>query len=335
MIALDEKIESLKDFNEAMLKAEIADYETLLNGGNRIIQPAIKGAKKHFNNIKTWGTYDLDHHNITTISIADMNSGYEYTQNIDYKLNDTWGMIEILSNGLIQDGINIIVTFSAEEYSYESMSEGMAFTINRDKSRDEIIELKKEAEAKLNDSYKLNPMGYPYFDDVCYLTEEQQSKYEEECELNGFDREEIFNTVNYLTYLYWFIRILKRSQKDVKRKRATAPPAKEIISILKHIEHEHEATAPLIRLLATFEGDHSNEIISHDNRIAYKVEKETAQATPPPALNIDKLSELKTEYKEKRNEVYTLMKQQNPRRYKEPSNELLKALNLPLKPSDI
>ncbi len=141
---------------------------------------------------------------------------------------------------------------------------------------------------------------------------------------------------NYLKYLYWFIRRLKATQKNCKRNRTIAPPAKEIIAILNYYDHKHKATAPLIRLLAGFEGDYSSEITSYNNRIAYKTEKETAQKTPPPALNIDKLSELKNEYKEKIKDFYNLMKLQNPRKYKLDTETILNDdFKLPLKPSDI
>ena len=334
LVTLDEKIEKLKDESEAQLKADIADYDILL-GDNKVSQLALANVKKEFKNIKPSSLYEVGYYNIENLSIVDIDSGVNYKHGFDFSTNYVWGMIEILPNGTIKKGVNIVVNFDVKECLYESMSVGIAFIEHKGKPRDEIIALKKEAEAKLNDSCKMHPAGYPYFNDVCYLSDEQKSEYENECEAYTFDSDDIFYTVNYLTYLYWYIRTLKRSQKNVKRSRAIAPPVNEIISILKFIDNEDDAVEPLIRLLATFEGDYSSKIISHNNRIAYKAEKETAQPMQPPKLNIDKLSELKTEYKEKKKEVYTLMKRQNSRRYKEPSKKLLKALNLPLTPSDI
>lgn len=217
----------------------------------------------------------------------------------------------------------------------KKMSGGFASLLHHQKSRDEIISLKKEAEAKLNDNYKLHPVGYPYFNDVYYLDIEDYKFLKEHEELRGVEK--ILDLANYLAYLYWYIKRLKKTQKNTVKKRALTPPIKEIIKVLKYLEHEHKATSPLIKLLATFEDDYRNDIVSYKDRVLYIVEKEAAQAakTKPPQLNIDKLADLKDKYKQKITEFYNLMRHHNPRNYKKPTKDLLKELKLPHTPSEI
>ena len=333
MMTFDEKIKKLKNESETQLKADIADYEMLL-GDNQVIQSVFDNVKKEFKNINPHAVYELGYYNIDNLSIVDIDSKVNYKDGIDYRLDKTWGMVEVLQNSTIKKDVNIVVSFDVKECIYESMDGGIAFIKHKGKNRDEIIALKKEAEAKLNDSYKMYPVGYPYFNDVSYINLENFDYIKQDKTLKGFDFDKTFNTVNYLAYLYWYIKRLNTTQENVKRIRAIAPPAKEIILILEYIDSEDDAIEPLIKLLATFEGDYSSKIISHNNRIAYKVEKETAQPTTHPKLNIDKLSTLKIEYKEKIKELYTMMRKQNNRKYKLPTETLLNTLNLPLRPSE-
>ncbi len=228
-------------------------------------------------------------------------------------------------------------------HNREKMSGGLALFMNHKKSHDDIIKLKNEAEIKLKDmdNIVLFPVGYEYFEDVCYLDLKNIEGFEdledltEYFKIKGFNFDKVFTTVNYLTYLYWYIKRLSKTQKNVKRKRAITQPTKEIISILKYIGCEHEASIPLVKLLTTFKGDHSNKIVSYENRIAYLVEKKTAHPITPPRLNIDELSELKKEYKKKIADLYDLIKLQNQRKYKKSTKELLKILHLPIQPVNI
>jgi len=170
---------------------------------------------------------------------------------------------------------------------------------------------------------------------VYYLELEDYEFLKQHKELN--EDKDILNAANYLAYLYQYIKRLKSTTKNTVRKRASTPPTKEILKVLQYLGYEHEATAPLLNLLATFEDDYRNDIISHKLRIAYIVEKERIQTPEPKTVKllIDALAELKKEYKQKIAEFHILIKRYTPRKYKVFTKSLLEELKLPIKPSDI
>jgi len=340
MITLEEKVIDINQKAKAILEDEIKDYNTLLNReGNIITQHAKIKEKKQFNNIDVSLIYEIDCYKVTEISIVNIDDNYQYTENSDYKI-DVFGYIEILSTGLIKDGMNIVVTYSAKQLEYTSMGFSSLLPFGENKSDDELSKLKKEATFKLN--YQkidtCNHIGYPYFEDVCYLTKKQEYDFKKEKEKTYFKdccHHAFFMELNYIMYLHIYIERLKYTQKHVKRIRAEAQPAKEVIKILSYIGSNHKATIELIKLLASFKGDYSDEIKDYNHKISYSVEKETIQSISPPRLNIDYLSELKIKYKNSIETLYSLMKQGNQYKHKPNTETLLLSLNLPIKPVDI
>jgi len=342
MITLEEKVIDINQKAKAILEDEIKDYNTLLNReGNIITQHAKIKEKKQFNNIDVSLLYEIDCYKVTEISIVNIDDNYQYTKNSDYKIN-VFGYIEILPTGLIKDGMNIIVTYSAKQLEYTRMGFSSFLPFGEDKSDDELIKLKREATFKLN--YKKikieinNYIGAQYFKDVCYLTKEQEYDFKKEKKETYFKdccHHAFFMELNYIMYLHIYIKRLKHTQKHVKRLRAEAPPAKEVIKILSYIGSKHEATIELIKLLASFKGDYSDEIKDYNHKISYLVERETIQPISPPRLNIDRLSELRGKYKDSIKSLYILMSQCKKYNYKPNTESLLLALNLPIKPVDI
>ncbi len=214
-----------------------------------------------------------------------------------------------------------------------------AITLWQNKSTKEEVQLiKAEAEAELSDAYK-GDRQYKYFEDVCYFDENYKSKFYKYCKDNlvGYDHYTLFMTANHLKYLELYIRKLDINLKNCKRDRVEKPPTRAVISVLAYIGHveDHEATAPLIKLLASFKGDYSNSLHLYSHRIAYIMEKAKIKENFIRPYNSIFFTNLKKEYRKKIKDLYQLMKKNNPREYKAPTETLLGILDLVIKPSDI
>ncbi len=158
MITLDEKIEGMNEFNKAQLKSDIAELEKMINGNNEILQPLKKGIKKEFRNVLQDTYFNLDYYKIYNLQVVD-DIGKQYKITTDFDMVDD--MLHILKGG-IKNGANITVAFDAKKYRYEKVSVGVMHIMHHNKTRDELIRLKRETEVKLQeiDGYSLHPIGW-------------------------------------------------------------------------------------------------------------------------------------------------------------------------------
>jgi len=191
---------------------------------------------------------------------------------------------------------------------------------------------------KIDSEYTPEYVGWQYFNEVCYLSKEQQNNFlleKKKTYFTGADYNIFFNEINYLQYLTIEIRHIKKYIKAFRRDRAELPPTKEILSILRYIGDNHSISEPLVELLAGFKDDFSSDCLSYKNKMLYISKKENTNKVPPPTTNYDDFNFLKNEYKKSIKNIYTHMKNHNPRDYKKPTETLLLNVDIVLKPSDI
>ena len=180
-----------------------------------------------------------------------------------------------------------------------------------------------------------NVYGWGYFEEVCYLYQKQIDELKSSRKEIDFQYDIVFNHLNKLVYLQSEISYLTENETKWNSTRAKKAPIKEIIKILEYIPFNNEAVTPLIKLIASIEGDHDALIKTLDHKIMYLIEKEQDKKLQKPRLNNDVLSELKEDYKTEIKLLHGSMKKYNQRKYKTPTKELLKLLNLPEQPSQI
>lgn len=191
----------------------------------------------------------------------------------------------------------------------------------------EIEEMKNSLASNAFD----NIYGWEYFEEVCYLSPSQVDKLKsnETRKVIDFQYNEIFKHFNKLMYLTFEVDDLEETQKRFNSTRAKQPPIEEIIKILEFIPPDNETIEPLIKLLASIEGDYVDLIKHIEHKATYKLAK--IPKLQSPYLNLDKLSELKKEYKTEIHLLRESMKSHNPKNYNKPTERLLDLLSFPLK----
>ena len=236
------------------------------------------------------------------------------------------GYENIINNGRVEGGSLKFLAFSEWR---------------RGKTKKEIIaEAKRRkalVEAKLYDTYKVNIIGWPYFDDVLYLNDDDAiADYDSYMlELKYENDDEIFMQLNYLTYLYREIHRMKLWRKEYyqhrKKKTENKMLEKAIILVLNSIDHSGKDVLYLINKLVNVEdSDNRDKIVSEGNRIQYIVAKDESQAQKN-----DELNKMKKEYTTQMEKFEALIKAYNPSRYKPHVKVILDIFKLPANQSKI
>jgi len=199
---------------------------------------------------------------------------------------------------------------------------------------DKLLIIKKEYESYLKNPVTNDIYGWEYFDDVCYVDEENKKEFDKLMSkdfgifnLKYYPKEEIFKHINKLFYYQKEIERLNTAQKNVKRNRIQEP-ASEILKVLNYIGDENNATKGLVMLLKSMQGDFSNELSYKQKEIYF------ASNTVPlkkPELNLDRKTQLKFDYNEILKKLHKTIKCYQKARCSEVVYELLMTLELPEK----
>ncbi|PLY13168.1 MAG: hypothetical protein C0628_07045 [Sulfurimonas sp.] len=193
---------------------------------------------------------------------------------------------------------------------------------------------KKQEYEYFQKKLKNNIHGWDYFEDVCYLSDEEQKNLKKnvyewttDYDLTGYPKEKIFKHINKLIYYRNDIKKLERTQENV-RKNKIAEPIKEILTILRYIGNDDEAAEPLIKLLARMKGNHSDKLSAKQRELYISYYTKEAKIKKP-SLNIDRLKRLKEDYENEICKLKTTIKNHQENNFNDVTSSILEKLNLP------